>query len=153
MGGCSYSVQRHLGRHRTHSLLRAHVCRSSRCLRQLVITSRFSICRSIHKGAAHACTRWRSRLHRGGTSRCAAPLQHRRPRRPQLPTTLSTSLLATFLGAPITPLPAPPHPSWSASLIDVFGFSVVHANISHFHFQFTADGSGEVLDEFIFTTS
>jgi hypothetical protein len=54
-------------------------------------------------------------------------------------------------GAPITPLPAPPHPSWTAALIDVFGFSVIHSNATHFHFQFTADGSGQVLDEFMFT--
>lgn len=54
-------------------------------------------------------------------------------------------------GAPITPLPQPPHPLWTASLIDVFGFSVVHANKTHFHFQFIADGSGDVLDEFTYT--
>ena len=67
------------------------------------------------------------------------------PPPPRSPTTPAPS------GAPITPLPVPPHPSWTASLIDVFGFSVVRANASHFNFQFIADGSGDVLDEFLFT--
>ena len=51
----------------------------------------------------------------------------------------------------MTPLPQPPHPSWTAALIGVFGFSVIHANATHFHFQFMGDGSGQVLDEFLYT--